>query len=754
MMYRKSLSLLSLLCLLLMLAPIANAQGSKADYERSAELPRRLHGKVTQQRLEPVWVGEGEAVWYRTDEGRGRGRWVAVDSTTGERTPAFDHGKLASALGEAAGRRVSPDQLRLDRLRVEADGGVFSFDAFDERWAYTSSTGELRETEKAARENRGGDRRRGRWRDRGSSPASPSGDWAAEIADHNVILRQRDADRRPIGEPIQLTTDGTADNAYTGRFYWSPDSTRLVAMRRKAGDERHVTIIDSTPDDQFQPKTNQYFYLKPGDQVPIDRPVLFNISTKKKIDVSYDLSKNPYDTRGVRWRNDSSAFTYEYNQRGHQAYRVIEVDAQTGASRAVINEEPETFFCYSRKKFLYYLDDSDELIWMSERDGWNHLYLIDRETGGVKRQITKGRWVVREVDRVDEASRTVWFWAGGIHDGQDPYHRHYCKASLDTGTVTPLTASDGDHTDLTISPDGKFFVTTWSRVDHPPVHELRNAETGELIKELARADASALVDAGWRAPERFVAKGRDGKTDIYGIIVRPTNFDPDKRYPVIEQIYAGPHGAHVPKRFYGMHRNMQLAELGFIVVQIDGMGTSERSKAFHDVCWKNLGDAGFPDRIAWMKAAAKDRPWMDITRVGIYGGSAGGQNAMRAVLDHHGFYKAAAADCGCHDNRMDKIWWNEQWMGWPVDESYETSSNAVDAHKLGGKLLLTVGELDNNVDPASTMQVVDALIKADKEFELMVFPGGGHGIGESAYGKRLRRDFFVRHLMGVEPRWE
>ena len=746
---------LLLLCLLLMHGRPAIAQGAEADYQRSAELSRRFYGKVTQQSLEPIWVGEGETFWYRTDEGQGKGRWIAVSSRDGKRGSTFDHDRFAQALGEAAGRRVASDRMRLDNLRVEADGSAFTFNAFDKRWSYTLATHEIREAGDATRGRNRDDRRRDRWRDRGSSTQSPDKKWLAGIDGHNVVLYPLDEHGRPRhGEIIRLTKDGSELDSYTNRFYWSPDSSKLVVMKRKAGDERFVTIVDSTPDDQLQPKTDRYFYLKPGDQVPIDRPRLFDIGSKKEIVVPEDLAPNPYDNGRVRWKADATAFTYEYNQRGHQVYRVIEVDAKTGRSRAVISEEPETFFCYSSKKFLSYLDQTDELIWMSERDGWNHLYLIDWKTGKVKRQITKGQWVVREVDRVDEESRTVWFWAGGIHDGQDPYYEQYCKANLDTGELTPLTASDGDHTDLSVSPNGKYLVTTWSRVDQVPVHELRDAQTGALIRMLAGADGSALRDEGWIAPERFVAKGRDGKTDIYGIIIKPTNFDANKKYPVIEYIYAGPHDAFVPKRFYPMMHTMKMAELGFIVVQIDGMGTNWRSKAFHDVCWKNLKDAGFPDRIAWMKAAAKDRPWMDLDHVGIYGGSAGGQSAMRAVLDHADFYKAAAADCGCHDNRMDKIWWNEQWMGWPVDESYEKSSNAVDAHKLGGALLLTVGELDRNVDPASTMQVVDALIKANKPFEFMIFPGGGHGAGDSPYGQRLRADFFVKHLMGVEPRWE
>jgi dipeptidyl aminopeptidase/acylaminoacyl peptidase len=260
-----------------------------------------------------------------------------------------------------------------------------------------------------------------------------------------------------------------------------------------------------------------------------------------------------------------------------------------------------------------------------------------------------------------------------------------------------------------------------------------------------------LLETGWRIPERFAAKGRDGKTEIHGVIFRPSNFDPRRTYPVIEQIYAGPQGAFVPKEFAPLHRTQSLAELGFIVVQVDGMGTNWRSKAFHDVCWKNLGDAGFPDRILWMKAAAEKDPSLDLSRVGIYGGSAGGQNAMGALLFHPEFYKVAVADCGCHDNRMDKIWWNEAWMGWPIGPEYAAQSNVTNAHKLRGKLLLFVGELDRNVDPASTMQAVNALIQAKKDFDLLVFPGAGHGAGGSPYGERRQRDFFVRHLLKVEP---
>ena len=279
---------------------------------------------------------------------------------------------------------------------------------------------------------------------------------------------------------------------------------------------------------------------------------------------------------------------------------------------------------------------------------------------------------------------------------------------------------------------------------------LRNGESGREILPLERADATALQATGWKMPEPFVAKGRDHTTDICGVIWKPTSFSPDKRYPVIENIYAGPHSSFVPKAFASFYGQQRLAERGFIVVMIDGMGTSHRSKAFHDVCWKNLGDAGFPDRIAWLRAAAAARPWMDLTRVGIYGGSAGGQNALRGLLTYPDFYKVGVADCGCHDNRMDKIWWNELWMGWPVGPHYAEQSNVTQAHLLRGKLMLVVGELDKNVDPSSTLQVANALVKADKDFDLVIIPGAGHGAAETPYGSRRRTDFFVRHLLGEQ----
>jgi len=572
---------------------------------------------------------------------------------------------------------------------------------------------------------------------------SPDGKWAAFVRDYNVFIRATDGG----GDVIALSTNGTEEMFYSGEFHWSPDSKKLVAIQTTKGDGRKVYLVESSPRDQLQPKLLSYDYDKPGDKLPVPRPQLFDVDSRSGISMPDDLFTNAWSVEEIRWWPDSSRFTFLFNQRGHQTLRIVSVDAQSGAARAIVDEHSQTFIDYSGKEFSQYLDASHEIIWMSERDGWNHLYLYDAATGTVKNQMTKGEWVVRGVDFVDETNRQVWFRAGGIVPGQDPYYIHYCRVNFDGSGLTVLTEGDGTH-QADFSPDRKYFVDTWSRVDAPSVTELRRTSDGKRVCELEHADISRLIKAGWQQPERFVAKGRDGKTDIYGVIFRPTHFDEKKKYPVVENIYAGPQDSFTPKAFKPFYGQQEIAELGFIVVQMDGMGTSNRSRKFHDVCWKNLADAGFPDRILWIKAAAAKHREMDLARVGIYGGSAGGQDAMRALLDHGDFYKVGVADCGCHDNRMDKVWWNEQWMGWPVDESYARSSNVDDAWKLSGKLLLMVGELDHNVDPASTMQVVNALEKAGKDFEMLVITGSDHGSAETPYGKRRRADFLVRNLLG------
>ena len=564
------------------------------------------------------------------------------------------------------------------------------------------------------------------------------------IREHNVWLIRKDK------KDIQLTRNGKEEDSFLSEFHYSPNKRFALGFRSTRVIPRKIPLLRSSPKDQVQPTIEFINYPKPGDPRPQRRPILFDLKKKTTISVEESPFLDSWSVQFKHWSQDSRSVHLLFNKRGHQELALLSIDASTGKVADLVRESPETFVDYSQKTMLHWLDQSGQLIWASERSGWNHLYRIDATTGQVINPITKGKWLVRKIEHVDEENEVIWFSAMGIHPDQDPYHLHLAKVNLDGSGLTILTQGDGTHR-WEFNPERTLFVDRWSRVDHPEVAELRSARDGSLIKELARQDISDLVEEGYSMPIRFSAPGRDGKTMIHGFLIKPSHFDSEQSYPLIENIYAGPHDFHVPKKFGLQISQRRLAELGFIIAKIDGMGTNWRSKKFHDYCWQNLADGGFPDRIAWLKAAAQKYSWLDLSRVGIYGGSAGGQNALSALLHHGEFYKAAASDCGCHDNRMDKIWWNEAWMG-KMGPHYEQSSNVFHAHKLEGDLMLTVGELDKNVDPASTLQVVDALVRAGKDFEFFMIPGAGHGIGEGKYLFRKRIDFFVRSLLGVNPK--
>ena len=580
-----------------------------------------------------------------------------------------------------------------------------------------------------------------RW---GTPVPSPDSTMVAYIKNDNVYVSQRDGkDERA------LSLDGTLGAYYSARIQWSPDGKYVAACRiRPISQKRYVYYVESSPKSQLQPILHQQEYAKPGDERTQKTPCIFEVKTGRAVIPDNALFSNQYDLWGPEWLADSRTLVFEYNERGHKVFRVLALDAESGKVRSVIEETSKTFVNYSRH-FRQNIKGDTQMFWMSERDNWNHLYLIDVASGKTLKQLTRGEWVVRKVLHVDEERGLIFFTASGMNKDEDPYHVHYCTVGLDGKGLRDLTPEKANHK-ATFNKSYTRLVDTYSKADQAPVTVLRAVDGGEP-QVLAKADISKLESKGWKAPEIFTAPGRDGKTPMWGLIYRPTNFDPSRSYPVIEYIYSGPGDAYVPKDFQSFNWYISsLAELGFIVVQLDAMGTSYRGKAFEEVCYKNLKDAGLPDRIAWIKAAAKRYPYMDIDRVGIFGCSAGGQESTNAVLLHGDFYKAAFSACGCHDNRMDKIWWNEQWMGWPVDSSYIECSNVENAHRLERPLMLLVGELDDNVDPASTMQVVNALVKAGKDFELVVLPGEHHTMGGS-YGEHKRFDFFVRHLMGVNP---
>lgn len=719
------------------------SQVTASDYKRADDLPKMVSNKVYYSDIGPQWIGSSTEFFYKMNTPDGID-FILVNAETLKKKPAFDRLKLAAALSKVTAAEADAKNLPLNNIRFSDGTGSFTFEW--EKFTWNCRLKDYSIVKGDSIRDRA-DRNGWDWgfpdETDGKPVTSPDKKWTAFIRNYNLFIKS-ESDKKEY----QLSYDGGVGNYYSSYVTWSGDSRRICAYRVIPAEKHMINYVESSPADQLQPRHFSYEYQKPGDAIPQKFPQIFDVETKKHIKVADNTLPNQYAIENIKWSRDNSFVTFEYNKRGHQVYQVIKADAQSGDLTVVINETASTFIDYSGKYFRHDLDSTREIIWASERDGWNHLYLYDSPSGKLKNQITRGEWVVRNVVDVDDKARQIVFEAGGREAG-DPYYINYYRINFDGSGLVKLTDGEGTHT-ATFSKDKKYLTDTWSRVDQPPVTVLRSALDGRKLMDLEKADISRLTETGIRLPEPFTAKGRDGKTDIWGVIIRPINFDPSKKYPVIENIYAGPHSSFVPKSFTSMTGMHQLAELGFIVVQIDGMGTSNRSKAFHDVCWKNIKDAGFPDRILWMKAAAAKYPYMDISRVGVYGTSAGGQNAAGAVLFHPEFYKVAVASCGCHDNRMDKMWWNEQWMGWPVGEEYAESSNVENAFRLRGKLLLLNGELDNNVDPSSTVQVVNALIKANKEFEYVLLPGMKHTSG-GAYGERKRRDFFVRNLLGCNP---
>ena len=708
---------LCMICLCLLVTSLRNeklmAQVTRADYLR-ADTIMKCSNLVYSPAIRPEWIDSSLYFWYKNHEKEGDFYYL-VNAENGKKQRATDKKGLA---------------------------------AFFSKKQKNLAESLLKEEEKEEK----------RWQREGEpTPViSPDKKWEAYIKDNNLYISpvQDKEQKEQPKEEIALSMDGSTNLRYDGwSIIWSPDSRKLATVKIRDVQERRIPLLESSPATQRQPILQWRDYAKPGDVIPIHLPVLFDVETRKQIPVETSLYENQYYLYLTGWREDSRAFSFEFNQRGHQRYIIGEVNATDGSVRHLIDEQVKTFIYYYNN-YRKDLNDGKELLWISERDGWRHLYLINGTNGEIKQQVTKGEWVVRQVDYVDEANRMVYFTASGFNKEEDPYNLHYCRIRLDGTGFEDMTPENGNHT-VVFSADRQYFTDVYSRPDLPPVSQLKRTTDASVVTELQRCDICALQAKGWIMPEVFSAKGRDGKTDIWGNIYRPMNFDSSKRYPVVEMIYAGPHDSHVDKDFKpANHLISKLVELGFIVVSIDGMGTSNRSKAFHDVCWKNLKDAGFPDRIAWIKAAAAKYTYMDLDRVGIYGWSAGGQNAMAALLFHNDFYKVAVALCGCHDNRMDKIWWNEQWMGYPLDESYSASSNVDNAHLLKGKLLLINGELDDNVDPASTLQVVSALMKANKNFEQLYLPGKTHSLG-GPFEMHKMHDFFVKHLLNQEPpAWE
>ncbi|MDQ3056554.1 MAG: S9 family peptidase, partial [Pseudomonadota bacterium] len=606
----------------------------------------------------------------------------------------------------------------------------------------------------------------------GEAVLSPDKKSEAFIRNWNLWVRDV-----ATGNETQLTTDGIKDYGYAtdnagwthsdrAILVWSPDASKIATFQQDQRKTGEMTLVSTNIG---HPRVDTWKYPLVGDKditmierVVIDVPTRNVVRLKMPPDQHRSTQCDDVSCFGgwedVQWAEDGKSLAFASTSRDHKHTWLRVANVETGAVREVFNEKVKTWFESGINAINWrYLADSNEVLWWSQRSDWGHLYLYDLGTGKLKRAVTRGDWNVAEVNRVDEKTRTVWFTGTGREAGRDPYFQHYYKAGLDGGEVILLTTEDANH-GIALSKDETYFVDTYSTTASAPISVLRRSDDGSTVAEITRADIGRLKTAGWIAPEKFTVKGRDGKTDLQGMMFKPTNFDPSKKYPIINYIYPGPQvGSIRTRNFASAHGdNQALAELGFIVVAIDGMGTPYRSKAFHDAYFEDIGDNTLPDQVAGMKELGKRHTFIDMDRIGIWGHSGGGNATATAMFRYPDFFKVGISESGNHDNRNYEDDWAEKWQGLEVKRdgksNYDDQANQSHAHKLKGKLFLLHGMMDDNVPPSNTLLVVDALVKANKDFDLLLLPHARHGFGaDSPYVTRRRWDYFVEHLLGATP---
>ena len=751
------------------------------DYARAERhLGEHLNPLVFNGAVNPNWTPDGR-FWYHNRAPEG-GEYVMVDPGAGTRAPAFDHGRMANALSEVAGAGATADGLPPGQFIPQAAVVLFApegDDFSDEGRAFRCSTIAYRceELEGSPEQRRANYMAismgfEAAFR-RSAGVVSPDEAREAFIRDQDLWVRETQT-----GEETQLTFDGEEDFGYATNnagwvrsarpvLRWSPDSRRIATFQH---DARGVGMMYMVNTQVGHPELDAWRYPLPEDSVifRIHRVVLDLDAPADSRLVRFDMPPDQHRSTvcdhvacggtfaDVEWSDDATRVAFVSSSRDHKVATLRVADARTGAVRDILEERVETFFESGDGGHNWrVLEESGEVIWFSRRDNWSHLYLYDLESGDLKRQITSGEWNVLEVLEVDTDARTVLFIGNEREDG-DPYFRYLYQIGLDGGDVRLLTPDSADHT-ISRSPDGDYFVDTWSTPVTPPVSVVRDM-SGEVVVELESADISQLRAAGWQPPIPFEVKARDGVTDLYGLMFRPSNFDPSMKYPIVNYLYPGPQSGSVGSRsFRTAHRDLQaIAELGFVVVELDAMGTPMRSRTFHEAYYGNMGDNGLPDQITGIQQLAERHEWMDIDRVGIFGHSGGGFASTAGILRYPDFYKVAVSQAGNHDNRNYEDDWGEKWQGLLEEyddgtTNYDNQANQLVAENLEGKLLIAHGTMDTNVPHSNTMLVVDALIAANKDFDLVLFPNRGHGFGNEPYMMRKRWDYFVRHLMGAEP---
>jgi len=750
-----------LAALALAAAPAVLASGrvlTDADYTRATQQLGTTTGALVDHAVTRVtWLGN-DRFWYRDHDADGdRFLVMGVDGNAKPAT-AFDHARLAAALSKATGRPVQADKLPVTGFTVAADGG-YTIETRGRTWLCDAALDGCTESEA-----KGGDE---------PGVRSPDGKSEAFVRDWNLWVRDV-----ATGKETQLTRDGTTDYGYAtdnagwqhsdnAVVLWSPDSKRIATFRQDQRKTGTMTLV-STRVGHPEVQTWKYPFVGDKDITMIERVVVDAPSGKVlrlKMPPDQHRSTQCDDVscfggwEDVQWAPDGRTLAFVSSSRDHKDAWLKIADTTTGAVREVMHEHVPTWFESGINAINWrYLAKSGEILWWSQRTNWGELYLYDAATGKLKHAVTEGDGNVAAVLRVDEDARTVWFTGTGRTAGLDPYYQQLFKVSLDGGAPVLLTPEPANHT-VTLSPDGKRFVDSWSTPVEPQVAVLRDANDGATIAPVATADISRLKAAGWVPPVQFTVKARDGKTDLYGLMFKPTDFDASKKYPIVDYIYPGPQTGSVGSRSFSASRSdhQALAELGFIVVAIDGMGTPYRSKSFHDGYAADIADNTLPDQVAGLKELGARHPWIDLDRVGIWGHSGGGNATAAAMFNYPDFFKVGWAESGNHENRNYEDDWAEKWQGLletKADGStnYDTQANWRYAKNLKGKLMLTHGLLDDNVPPTTTLLVVDALIKANKDFDLILLPNARHGYGmDTFYIMRRRWDYFVHNLAGDTP---
>lgn len=737
---------------LLIIASVTFSQElTKNDYARAVSFmwQNLQNKKVFNVNIRPAWYADSSGFSFSTQSKEGV-VYHKLDFKKMKTELLFDHDRLAKLLGDSLRTEIKSKQLQLNSVK-HIDKAKISFTVNGKNYILDLISYSLTKNT-VVPENE-------------MESTSPDGKWIAYADKYNLFIKSV-----ATGEVKQLTSAGKKNYEYASYYgwgdiiegengerprhfavSWSPDSKWIQTNLCDLSRGQKMYLLDWSVDTLYRAKLLSYYRASPGDTNMIyDTPVFLNIETGKEI-IKYEYRSVQGHVPGFEWSKEPGILYAENNLRGYQQVDIERIDLNAGTRELLYRETSAT----NIDVFNHWLmEDWGKIVLLSERDGWRQLYLLDINDKSLK-PLTSGAYYINDLI-IDNKGKSIIFLASGKETGRNPYYQHAYKIGMDGKGFLLLTPENANH-EIFVSPDGKYIVDNYSAPDQPTTTVVRETKTGKLIAELSRAQIEDLLAMNYHFPETFTAIARDGATIIYGAIWKPSNFDATKKYPVIDQSYTGPHTNMFPRNFASSltRNNQALAELGFIVVTVDGMGTAGRSKAFHNVSYKNMGK-NLLDHVLAIKQLGQKYSWIDTSRVGIFGHSAGGFDAGHAVLEFPDFYKVAVASSADHDFRMEKDWWPEMYMGWPVDSSYHFVSNITMAGNLKGKLLITHGGIDENVNPSATFKLAEALIKADKEFDMLVLPSQHHGYTGiyNDYFTKKKWNYFVEHLLGTKPVWD